>query len=616
MRPAASSTVPRQHLPPSARALLGVTPSLWDFVLLPLVLGSLFLIVWGTMQMAVPFQAGAGPTISLDPAVLPQYALRTTLRMAAALLASLLFTFAYATLAAKSERAGRILVPLLDILQSVPILGFLSITVVGFLRLFPGSLLGPEAAAIFAIFTSQAWNMAFSFYSSLRMMPKDLYEVAANFQFSAWQRFWRLEVPYAVPNLVWNAMMSVAGGWFFVVAAEAIQVEGYRIMLPGIGAYIAVAIERRDLAAIGWAVLAMLLVILATDQLLFRPLVAWADRFKFETTAAAEKPRSWLLWLLRQTHLAALLRNVLSLLRDALRRRLRRLPARMPHRQRTLGAGLRGRLRLAGRPLIAALQPRLVTTGRWLRRHAERLERNGDLLVLAVTAASLILLLRFVHGGVGNAEIAEVFLLGLATATRVVVLTCLASLLWVPLGIWIGLNPRISQRVQPLAIFLAAFPANLVFPLAVSGIVAWQLNPEIWLSPLMILGTQWYILFNVVGAAAALPGNLREAAASMGLRRWQLWRCLLLPGIFPAYVTGGLTASGGAWNASVVAEVVSWGHTTLTATGIGAYIAAQTSAGDHPRTALGVAVMSLYVVLLNRLVWQRLYRLARQRYSF
>jgi NitT/TauT family transport system permease protein len=236
-------------------------------------------------------------------------------------------------------------------------------------------------------------------------------------------------------------------------------------------------------------------------------------------------------------------------------------------------------------------------------------------LLILVAAASTVALMRFVHTEVSYGEIGHVFLLGLATAVRVGVLVALATLLWVPIGVWIGLHPRLSQRVQPVVVFLAAFPANLVFPFVVSGIVAWRLNPEIWLSPLMILGTQWYILFNTIAGAAALPGDLKEAAASLGLRSWAGWRRLLLPAVFPAYVTGGLTASGGAWNASVVAEVASWGATTLSASGIGAYIAAQTAAGDEPRIALGVAVMSLYVVLLNRTVWERLYRLAQRRYQ-
>lgn len=575
--------------------LRGVAPNRWDIVVLPLVIAGLFLFAWTSQQMAVPYVPGRPLPVSLDPSHLPGYALRTTMRMFLAMLASLVFTFAYGGLAAKSARAERVLIPTLDILQSVPILGFMSITVVGFLKLFPGSLLGPEFAAVFAIFTSQAWNMAFSFYASLRMIPKDLYEVARAYRLSAWQRFWRLEAPYAVPGLVWNAMMSVAGGWFFVVAAEAISVEGFDIDLPGIGSYIALAIHQQDIAAIGWAILAMLLVILATDQLVFRPLVAWSERYRFEFTASPIVARSWLLDMLRRARLTRLLPGLIALSWDFSLRNLRRLP-RLP------------------------LRPLRHRVGRLVRR-GERLvdqvlDRSWGFLMIGISVAATILLARFVRSEVGYDEIAHVFLLGLFTGLRVVVLIALATVVWVPVGVWIGLNPTLTQRLQPAVVFLAAFPANLVFPLAVSGIVAWHLNPEIRLSPLMILGTQWYILFNVIGGAAALPADLKEAAASLGLQRWHIWRRLLLPAVFPTYVTGGLTASGGAWNASVVAEVASWGALTLHASGIGAYIAQQTTAGDHPRIALGVSVMSLYVVVLNRTLWERLYALARSRFTF
>ena len=560
-------------------------PNRWDVLLLPLMFGALFLLAWGAHQMVEPYRFGAPLPISLDPAMLPEYALRTTLRMGIALLCSLLFTFVYAKVAVSSHRAEQIMIPLLDILQSVPILGFLSLTVLWFVQLFPGSLLGPECAAIFAIFTSQAWNMAFSFYYSLRMLPKDLYQVANLFQLSAWQRFWKLELPYAMPGLVWNTMMSVSGGWFFVVAAEAITVSDRTVLLPGVGSYISVAIDHRDLTAVGYAILAMLAVILITDQLLFRPLVAWADKFKFEFAESQNAPQSWFLELLRRAGLPRMARALPVWLWERLRRFAPRRPAFRP-------------------PLP---KPRLW---RWV---DPWLDALWLVLLVGAAVASIVALARFVLTEASDAEVAHVFLLGLYTLARVVILTALASLIWVPIGVWIGLRPRLAQRIQPLALFLSAFPANLLFPVVVSFIVVHQLNPEIWLSPLMILGTQWYILFNVIAGAAALPSDLKEAAANLGLRGWLLWRRVLLPAVFPSYLTGGLTASGGAWNASVVAEVASWGSTTLTASGLGAYIAQQTIQGDHPRVALGIAVMSFYVVLFNRLLWKRLYAFAQQR---
>ncbi len=568
----------------SARGFLPF-PNRWDIVILPAVIGLLFWLGWGLHEMKAPFALGAPLAVSLAPANLPEYALRTSLRMGAALLLSLVFTLVYAPIAAKNWRAGQIMVPVLDVLQSVPILGFLSITVLGFIRLFPGSQLGPEAAAIFAIFTSQAWNMTFSLYHSLRMVPKELYEAADVFQLSGWQRFWKVEVPFALPNLVWNTMMSVSGGWFFVVASEAISVSGQSILLPGIGSYIAIAINEQNLAAIGYAIVTMLIVVLTVDQILFRPLVAWAERFKYEQSVGGEAPTSWMLTLLRRTHLLRMLLALPTRLWEWSVRLFRHMPAK----------------------------PFLHLRFKITRREARLLDRLWSILLILAAVLSIEFLARFVLSEAGYAEVGHVFLLGLVTGVRVIVLLVLASIIWVPVGVWIGLRPRVAQRVQPLALFLAAFPANLLFPLVVSWIVIGRHNPEIWLSPLMILGTQWYILFNIIAGAAAIPADLREAAANLGLKGWALWRRLILPAIFPAYLTGGITASGGAWNASVVAEVASWGSTTLTASGLGAYIAQQTASGDQPRVALGIAVMSLYVVALNRLVWARLYRVAEKR---
>lgn len=566
-----------------ARALLSA-PNLWDLVVLPVVLAALFLVAWGSHQMAAPYTPGDALPISLDPGNLPFYALRTTLRMALAMGASLLFTFIYAALAAKYRRAEMLMIPALDILQSVPILGFLSLTVMGFIQLFPGSMLGPESAAIFAIFTSQAWNMTFSFYHSLRMIPNDLRLAADVFQLSAWQRFWKLEVPYALPGLIWNAMMSISGGWFFVVASEAITVSNQTILLPGIGSYIALAIQHKDLTAIGYAILTMLVVIILYDQLIFRPLVAWSEKFKFELSAAQEVPTSFVLSLVQRARWLPIVLSLPAALWEFSLRLFRRLPA-VP---------------------LSSLAMRVT-------RREQRLLSRLAILALGLAAILMTLgLARFVAHEVSLAEMAHVLVLGLITGVRVFVLIGLATLVWVPVGVWIGMRPALAAKIQPVVLFLSAFPANLLFPLAVVVIARHHLNVEIWLSPLMILGTQWYILFNVIAGAAAIPADLREAANNLGMQRWQLWRRLILPAIFPAYITGGLTASGGAWNASVVTEVVNWGSTTLTATGIGAYIAQQTSAGDNPRIALGIAVMSIYVVILNRALWTRLYAYAQR----
>ena len=549
-------------------------PNAWDAAAILCVFAALIGVAHeapGTFQRIDEPEALA---ISLDPIHLPDYALRTTMRMFAALLASLLFTFTYATAAAKSRRAALILVPILDILQSVPILGFLSFTVVFFMHLFPGRVLGLELAAIFAIFTSQAWNMAFSLYQSLKTVPADLKEAADSFHLTAWQRYWRLEVPFATPGLVWNTMMSMSGGWFFVVASEAVSVGDNTWKLPGIGSYVALALEQRDILAVCYAILAMLAVILAYDQLLFRPLVAWSAKFRFETTAGATAADPWLLRLMRRTRL-------LSRLADAI--------------GDTVSA-------LGGLPLAFGLRRVAVGT-----RSSRLFDAVGVVVLVAVLAWALTKIVGFISADLSWSDLGQAVVLGLITLIRVAVLMVLASLLWVPIGVWLGLRPVWARRAQALAQFLAAFPANLLFPPVVLFIVYFRLSADIWLTPLMILGTQWYILFNVIAGAAAFPGDLREVANNFRIGGWLWWRKVMIPGILPYYVTGAITASGGSWNAAIVAEVASWGDTKLTAHGLGAYIAAATERGDMARVVLGVVVMSGFVLLFNRLLWRPLY---------
>jgi NitT/TauT family transport system permease protein len=557
----------------------------WDWALLPVVLALLILLAYGGAQMSHPYLVGQPLQLTLDPVQLPYYLLRTTLRMFLALGASVVFSCVFAALASKYRAAEKVLVPLLDILQSIPILGFLSITVTAFIALFPGNLLGVECAAIFAIFTSQAWNMAFSAYQGFRTVPIELMEAASVFQLSGWQRFWRLELPFAMPGLLWNMMMSMSGGWFFVVAAEAISVANQNIKLPGIGSFIALAIEQRDLGAIGWAIGAMLIGVLLYDQLFFRPLLAWADRFRFEESGSDTAQRSWLLtWLRRTDRTQALgLRLV---------RMLERSFALFPRRHD--GTSIRAR------PQEVSATPMRV----W------------DAIIAAAVFYAVWTLAHFVHSEVGWNEVWHVLVLGFYTLCRVLVLLLLASLVWVPVGVWIGLNPRLAERVQALAQFLAAFPANLMFPVAVVGIVHFKLNADIWLSPLMILGTQWYLLFNVIAGASTIPTELRFATRNLGLTGWLKWRRYLLPAIFPSFVTGAITATGGSWNASIVAEYVTWGDTTVQAHGIGSYIAEMTAKGDFPRIALGIGIMCMLVMALNHFVWRRLYQMAENRLHF
>ncbi|MFZ0524907.1 MAG: ABC transporter permease subunit [Xanthobacteraceae bacterium] len=554
----------------------------WDVLAVLLILGLLVFLAEASRHLFEPLAELEKTSPSLDPRNLPEYAARTTLRMLIAMVLSLLFTFTYATLAAKSKRAERLLVPLLDILQSVPILGFISVTVVFFMALAPGRVLGAEYAAIFAIFTSQAWNMAFSFYQSLRTIPTELDEAARNFRLSPWMKFWRLDVPFAMPQLIWNMMMSMSGSWFFVVASEAISVGNTTITLPGVGSYIALAIERQDLRAVAWAIATMLIVILIYDQLLFRPLVAWADRFRFEQEAGVPPPRSWVFDVLRRSRVVERLRKPFGVL-----------------------------WRLTLRPRRS---DRPETARRTLPLAQSRIAFQFGLIVVALAAAALWQIVHFVIEGITLSDVGLAILLGFATLARVTVLIAIASVIWVPIGVWVGTRPHAAHLVQPVAQFLAAFPANLLFPVVVSLIVAWRLDPNIWLSPLMILGTQWYILFNVIAGAAAIPAELRAVGANLRVRGWLWWRRIALPAVLPYYVTGAITASGGSWNASIVAEVASWGHDHLQAFGLGAYIAQQTDAGDFHRIVLGIVVMSLFVVVINRVFWRPLYFYAERKF--
>ncbi|HEY2069555.1 MAG TPA: ABC transporter permease subunit [Rhizomicrobium sp.] len=556
-------------------------PSRWDLLAAVLVLGFIVLFAQGSRTLSMPLTTITSRPLSLSPTALPWYALLTALRMLIAMGVSLVFTFTYATLAAKSARAGALLIPLLDILQSVPILGFLSVTVVFFLSLAPGKVFGAELACIFALFTSQAWNMAFSFYQSLRTVPTELIEAGQVFRLNGWARFWRIEVPFAMPPLIWNMMMSMSGGWFFVVYSEAISVGKTQIALPGIGSYIALAITQKDLGAIFWAIGAMLVVILIYDQLMFRPLVAWADRFRIDQEQSGEEPESWMLNVIRRSRIfEAMAMPVQSLMHWT----YRLSPPRRKH--------------------VAQASPVVTRLA----------DYSWYLIVFALVAFALWQIYEFTGATLPWSEALKALGLGLITLVRVVVLIAIASAIWTPLGILIGLKPKLAAIVQPIAQFMAAFPANLLFPVAVFAIASFSLNPDIWLSPLMVLGTQWYILFNVIAGASALPKELRDASTNLQVRGWLWWRKVAFPSVLPYYVTGAITASGGSWNAAIAAEFVSWGNKTIKAHGLGAYIQQATVNGDFHRIVLGIAVMAFLVTIINRVFWRPLYWYAERKY--
>jgi NitT/TauT family transport system permease protein len=554
-----------------------------------MVFAALLALLFGLLRLApalnAPFLPKTAPsTVSTDPANLPYYAVRSLLRMFIALILSVLFTFVYAEAAARLRRAEKVLIPILDILQSVPVLGFLTVTVTAFINLFPGSELGLECASIFAIFTSMAWNMTFAFYHSLISQPRDLDEAARIMRLTKWQRFWRLDVPGGMIPLVWNGMMSFGGAWFFLAASESISVLNHTYALPGIGSYVAAAIKQGNLGEVGIAIAVMIFMVIVVNIVFWRPMVAWAERFRAEESAAAERPRSVVLDVLRRSSVP-----------DLVSRPFR--PA--------------GRfLDRVTRPFGLAEHP--------LQRPVAR-ARTGDVFFAGAVSAIAIYgawkALDYVHAHTGFGAFGPAFVDGAATFGRVVALLIISSVIWVPVGVWIGMDPRVSRLAQPIVQVLASFPANFLFPFATAVFVAIHLSLNIGGIFLMALGAQWYILFNVIAGASAIPSDLREAMRLMGVTGRLRWTKFILPAIFPAYVTGGITAAGGAWNASIVAEVVSYGKHHLTATGLGEYIARAATVGDFPRILIGVAVMSVYVVGLNRLVWRRLYRLAETRYS-
>jgi NitT/TauT family transport system permease protein len=555
-----------------------------------LVLVALFGILWSVMHfgqgMLVTFDPTAVPALDFSTSQIPYYAGRTLLRMWIAFFFSLFFAISLGYLAAKNTTARAVILPALDVLQSVPVLGFLSATVAGFMALFPGSLLGVECASIFAIFTGQVWNMAFGFYHSMVTVPTDMQEAASTYGLTRWQRFRTVELPAAAHSLIWNSMMSFGGGWFFVAQSEAISVMKKDIKLPGLGSYMASAIEQGDNHAALLAVTAMLFLILMSDQLIWRPMLVWADKFKIELTESGLTPTSWVYNLLRGTYVFTWLDlHLWQPLEDVLGQTLRRI---QPGKKRLRPGAVNWPLRIAGLALTA-----------WL----------GYEAIIGLFAAIAAL-----HGALTVGTVGHIFWLGFLTLLRVLAMTVLATLIWTPIGVWIGFHPKAARFAQPLAQIGASFPVNMTFPVVVGLFVATSTSMN-WGSILLIaMGTQWYILFNVIAGAMAIPNEMKEVARIYGLRKWQLWRTLILPAIFPFWVTGACTAAGGAWNASIVAEYATWGETTLQADGLGAFIAEVTKSGDVALIIVSIGVMSIFVVAMNKLVWRRLYGFAERRF--
>ncbi len=560
----------------------------WADLLVLAAAGALF---YGMLGVAHEWRGELRPTVEIDlsPLALPRYTFFSLVRGFAAYAVSLAFTLVYGYTAAYNKKAEKIMVPLLDILQSIPVLGFLPGLVLALVAIFPHSNTGLELAAVLMIFTGQVWNMTFSFYNSLRSIPNELRETSQCYRLGWWRRFTRLELPYAAMGLIWNSMMSMAGGWFFLTINEAFVLGNKDFRLPGIGSYMSVAISRGDIPAMAYAIIAMTTMIVLVDQLFWRPIVAWAQKYKFEDTKTAEVTGSFVLDLLRRSRFLGVL-----------------------HRR-------------VGAPVAAAAASRLIqaesvqavpVAGSRKGTHALRVFGGWAIkicilgLVLAGVVQYIALLAGVSPGG--WLEIAGELLLTLARVAAAVVL---GTVVMVPLGVAIGMNPRLSRVLQPVVQVAASFPAPMLFPLVILLLEAAGVGIGVGAVVLMMLGTQWYVLFNVVAGAMAIPNDLREAALVARLTRGQRWRRLILPAILPSLVTGWVTATGGAWNASIVAEYVHFGHRILTAPGLGSAITTATDRGDFPVLAASVTAMAATVVLINRLFWRRLYRTAEDKYS-
>ncbi len=569
--------------------------ALWADAVVLLLAAGLFggMLMLGT-QVVAPYREKVEIDLSLWS--LPQYTILSLGRGFAAYGLSLAFTLIYGTIAAHHRRAEKVMIPALDVLQAIPVLGFLPGLVLAMIALFPSRQIGLEIACIVMIFTGQVWNMTFSFHGSLRSIPQALRDVAAIQRLSRWQVFRLLEVPAAMIGLVWNSMMSMAGGWFFLAVNEAFTLGRQDYRLPGIGAYMNQAIRQGDTAAMVGALGAMAMMIVFVDQVCWRPIVVWSQRFKLEETAEEVRPRSWVLDLLRQSRLFRAFvgrwseekRPVMTLLQPSL--------ALNPARSRGgFAKGVWPVLSLALRWGASALVAAGVAWGTWS-------------LIRLMSQLPL-------YDAANRDDWFKVFLALGASFLRISAAVAIGAAWTMPVGILIGLSPVWSQRLQPLIQVVASFPAPMLFPLVTMLLVALRIPFSVGCVLLMLLGAQWYILFNVIAGAMAIPNDLKEVARAYGMGRWQRWLRLYVPSVFPHLVTGLVTAAGGAWNATIVSEYVHLHHRTYSAFGIGSTISHATEDGHFPLLAASVTTMALFVVLLNRFFWKRLYRLAEARYT-
>jgi NitT/TauT family transport system permease protein len=566
----------------------------WPFVLDLCVAGIGLACFYGVVYIARYWFGHSEPeiVISQSPRALPQYAFYSIVRIGLAYLLSLIFAIGYGYVAAYNKRVEALMIAALDILQSIPVLSFLPGVMLAMVALFPTRQIGVEMGAIVLIFTGQVWNMAFSFYSSIKSIPRELSEAASIYKFSRLQKLIQLELPYSAIGLVWNSMVSVAGGWFFLMACEMFVLGTRDFRLPGLGSYLQTAAGTGNYVAITWGLLTMVAIIVATDQLIWRPVIAWSDKFKFEQVESGTRVRSPLLHLLQHSRgLRSLRQRVAVPLEEGLYQRLakdRKEPAAQT--PATVQAkAIRGRGFAVLRGLILVVVAAVVIYAAW----------------------QALTLLQEVHGS----QFVEIMKGAMATFLRVNVSLVLAAAWTIPVGVAIGFHPRLARIAQPIAQIAASVPATALFPVLLLGLIRLGGGLGIGSIALMLLGTQWYILFNVIAGAMAIPSDLKEVATLFHFTTIQKWKTVILPGIFPFLITGLVTASGGAWNASIVAEYFRLKNQTLQTVGLGAVISAATDNGQFQILLMATIVMAMMVVTINRLVWRPLYRLAETRYK-
>jgi NitT/TauT family transport system permease protein len=579
--------IPQNEKASSAPAPWGIIPPSVPLFLreLPIILA-----VVATFYGLLSFtHYGVGPVITraeirLDPGALPKYAAFSLIRIALAYFLSLIFTFIYGYIAAYNEKAERFMIPLLDTLQSIPVLSFLPAVMVSMVALFPTRQLGLELGCIVLIVTGQVWNMTFSFYSSLKTIPNEMRDAAKVYRLSWWQRFTQMELPYAGIGLIWNSMMSVAGAWFFLMACEMFVLGNRDLRLPGLGSYLQTAANAGDTRAILWGLAAMVTVIVLVDQIIWRPAIAWAEKFKFEQVEAAVTPRSPVLDLLRRSKVISLAARVsVRPLREAL----------------SLYFARRG----------ASPSPRYLGRkwGKWML----WMLLAGGLLGVAYAVVRMIGMLV----ALSRPEVREILVGAGVTFLRVEATLLLGASWTIPVGLYIGLRPKLSAFAQPLAQIAASIPATALFPIVLLLLLRLGGGLGIASIVLLLLGTQWYILFNVIAGASAIPTDLKEVCGVFRLGNLERWRKLLLPGIFPYLITGLITASGGAWNASIVAEYFHFRGRTYSVVGLGALISQATDSGNFRLLLAATVSLAAMVVAINRLVWRRLYNLASTRFK-